>query len=92
MSQNNKTRGRQIAALCLSLILGLSLLILTLNLPRIARASGPEDSLRQESEPVIGLASNALECLAVGNDLPGKASGIVNLTWPGRAERARLIL
>ncbi len=92
MSQNNKTRGRQIAALCLSLILGLSLLILSLSLPRIVGASGPEEGSIQGNGPVIGLASNALECLAVGNDLPGKASGIVNLTWPGRAERARLIL
>ncbi|HID06512.1 MAG TPA: hypothetical protein EYP10_05120, partial [Armatimonadetes bacterium] len=93
MAQNNKTKGRQIAALCLSLTLGLGLLILSLSLPRIVGASGPEEGSIQGNGPVIGLASNALECLAVGNDQQCPASGVVRLTWPaGQAERARLIL
>lgn len=87
-----QNKSRQIAALCLSLTLGLGLLILSLHLPGIAKASGPEDGSGQENGAVIGLASNASECLAVGNDLPGKASGVVKLTWPGQVERARLIL
>ena len=85
-------KSRQTATLCLGLALGLGLLILGLHLPDIARASGPEDGSGQENGAVIGLASNALECLAVGNDLPGKASGVVKLTWRGQAERARLVL
>ncbi len=88
--QNKKSRP--IAALCLSLTLGLGLAILSLSLPRIAGASRPEDGSGQENGTAVGLASNALACLAIGNDLPGKASGTVRLTWPGQAERARLIL
>lgn len=83
-----QSKSRQIAALCLSL----GLLILGLYLSGVTWASGPEDSSGQENGAVIGLASNALECLAVGNDLSGKASGVVKLSWPGQAERARLIL
>jgi hypothetical protein len=80
------------AAICLSLSLGLGLLALTLSLPGLAGASGPEDGSGQENGAVIGLASNALECLAVGDDLPGRASGVVRLTWQGQVERARLVL
>ena len=82
----------RIAALCFSLTLGLGLLISSLRLPGVVRASGPEDGPGQENGAVIGLASNALECLAVGNDVVGRASGVVKLTWPGQAKRARLIL
>ena len=106
-----------VAALWLSLTLGLGLSILSLALPGVASASRPGDvpggvngwetdkriqsvvgASRpgdvpgQEEGPVIGLASDALGCLAVGDDLPGEASGVVHLTWPGQAERARLVL
>ena len=81
---------RPVAALCLTL--GLSLLILSLALAGVARASRPEDVSGQEEGPVIGLASDALECVAVDDGLPGRATGVVHLTWPGQAERARLIL
>jgi len=85
-------KGCRIALFCLSLTLGLGLLILSLSLPCIVGASGPEEGSIQGNGPVIGLASNALECLAVGNDQQCPASGVVRLTWPGQAERARLIL
>jgi len=91
-TQNSNGKVCQIAALCFSLALGLGLLILSLRLPGIAKASGPEEGSDQENGPVIGLASNALECLAVGNDLPYDTLGVVRLTWQGQAERARLIL
>lgn len=83
---------RSNVALCLGLALGLGLLVSVLNLTSVAEASEPEDIPGQETGPIIGLASNPLGCLAVGNDLVGSASGVVNLTWSGRAERARLML
>ena len=93
VAQNSKTKtNRQIVALRFSLALGLSLLILTLHLPGIASAFESEDNSGQEDGPVVGLASNALQCLAVGDGLPGQASGSVGLTWQGHVERARLIL
>jgi dienelactone hydrolase len=79
-------------ALCLSLTLGLGLLILGLNLPHIASAAEPKDAPGQESGPTIGLVSSAVACLAVGDDLPGQPSGVVRLDWQGQAEQARLIL
>jgi len=83
---------RQIAILCSTLALSLGLLILSLNLPRIATASGPEDGSGSENGAVIGLASNAATCLAVGNDHPAQAVDVVRLTWQGQVERARLVL
>ena len=85
-------KSRQVVALCLSLALGLGLSVLALNLASVARASEPEEGPEQETGPIIGLASNPLGCLAVGDDLGSNDSGVVNLTWPGQAERARLIL
>jgi len=95
MSSKNvaRTRGlrrRRMAACCLGL--GLGLFFLGLSLSGIARASGPENGLPQGGGSVIGLASNALTCLAVGDDLPGDASGSVRLAWKGQAEGARLVL
>ena len=87
-----QSKSRQVVALCLSLALGLGLLLLVLNLANTARASEPQESPGQEGGPIIGLASNPLGCLAVGDDLGGNGSGVVNLTWSGQAERARLIL
>lgn len=46
----------------------------------------------REANGVIGVASNALDCLAAGGDLPAPASGTVRLTWRGRPERARLVV
>jgi len=79
-------------ALCLSLALGLGLLVSVLSLTNTAEASEPEGVSAQETGPIIGLASNPLECLTAGNNPPGQASGVVNLTWSGQAERARLML
>jgi pimeloyl-ACP methyl ester carboxylesterase len=89
-SEKTSQKSHRIAALCLSLTLGL--LIFSLSLPGFVRASGPKDGSGRENGAVIGLASSALECLAVGDDLPGKASGVVKLTWQGQAKRARLVL
>jgi esterase/lipase len=77
-------------ALCIGVVLVVGLLVLIPNLGAVDAAeaqggTGPESGQ-------IGLASNALECLAVGNDVPGKASGTVRLAWQGRIEQARLIL
>lgn len=90
--RSGRKRSGQETALCLSVVLGLSLLILSLFLVDTAGASGPEDEPGPEDVPVIGLASDALECLAVGAGPVREASGIVHLSWPGQAERARLIL
>ncbi|MDY6876441.1 MAG: prolyl oligopeptidase family serine peptidase [Chloroflexota bacterium] len=95
--QSSRTKtNHQMAALRFSLALGLSLLILTLNLPGVARAHEPEDgpgqSGQESGSTIVGLVSNALEYLAVGNDLSGQASGIVRLNWQGQVERARLVL
>jgi dienelactone hydrolase len=84
---------RRIATLCISLSLALGLLLLSLSLPRIVSASGPGDgSGHQGGRGVIGVASSALKCLAVGGGVPTRASGVVELTWQGQAERARLVL
>lgn len=88
----NEMKGSPLGALCLSLTLGLGLLVLALEVSSVAHASGPEEDFGQPDEPAIGLASDALECLAVGDDLPGEAAGVVKLTWSDHAERARLIL
>ena len=90
--ENKLQKVSRIAAFCLSFMLGLVFLFLTLSLPGMSNASEPGNDTGQEFEFVAGLASNALECLAVGDELAGKAVGIVSLTWPGQAERARLIL
>ncbi|MDH7473673.1 MAG: prolyl oligopeptidase family serine peptidase [Anaerolineae bacterium] len=55
-------------------------------------AAGPPNKPDQDSQIATGLASNALECLSVGNNSSGEAAGIVSLTWPGQAEQSRLIL
>ncbi len=78
-------RISQVAVLCLGLMLGLVL-------PAIVSASGPENGLGQESGHIIGVASNALKCLAVGSNVPAQASGVVNLTWQGQIDQARLVL
>jgi hypothetical protein len=83
---------RSNVALCLGLALGLGLLVSVLSLTNIAEASEPEGVPAQETGPIIGLASNPLECLAAGNNPPRQASGVVSLTWSGQAERARLML
>jgi hypothetical protein len=76
----------------LSLIPSLGLLILGLNLMSTANAARPDKNSEQSSGPMIGLASNALECLVADKNLPGKASGVVQLAWRGQAEQARLVL
>ena len=70
--------------ICISLFLSLSLSV-------IINASGPEDDLGQSRRQVIGVVSNALKCLAVGSDAPAPALAAINLTWPGQAERVRLV-
>ncbi|MCK6629314.1 MAG: prolyl oligopeptidase family serine peptidase [Anaerolineae bacterium] len=60
-----------------------------MNLPTLAQASGPA---QPPGNSIVGVASNALECLAVGPNTPAPASGVVNLTWQGEAESARLIV
>ena len=105
----------RITALCIILILGVSLLVLGPSLLGAVRASESQEGLGPQGAPplssspvggkewgvgelplpsppvggreggqVIGLASSALECLAVGSDLAGQASGVVGLTWQGQ--------
>lgn len=96
MKQIRKIRARrsifQMAALCTGLVLGVGLLVLIPNLAGAVSAAEAQDGAGSESGPVIGLASNALECLAVGDDVSAQASGTVRLAWQGRVEQARLIL
>lgn len=66
------------------------IMFLGLSLPALIQASGPEDGPAGNEPIEVGLLSEALDCLVVGET--GSASGTVNLTWQGRASRARLIL
>jgi pimeloyl-ACP methyl ester carboxylesterase len=57
-----------------------------------AAISPPVESSGQQTGSVIGLASNALECLIADPNQGGKAAGMVQLRWQGEVEQARLIL
>ncbi|HEY4689691.1 MAG TPA: prolyl oligopeptidase family serine peptidase, partial [Anaerolineae bacterium] len=74
------------------LILGLGLILSALGASPVARASRLEAAPQQNGSSVAGIASNALECLAVGPTASGATSGVVRLTWRGRVEQARLVL
>lgn len=91
MSEGKPAPGR-IIPFCLSIGLGVAMLLLSLTLsltlPGATDASGPGG----KGEVVAGLASDALECLAVGGNLGAADGGVVHLNWSGQAERARLIL
>jgi dienelactone hydrolase len=83
---------QRIATLCISLSLALGLLLLSLSLPRVVSASEPGDGSGHQGGGVIGVASSALKCLAIRGGVPARTSGVVELTWQGQAERARLVL
>jgi dienelactone hydrolase len=68
------------------------ILILSLSLPAIASASGPEDDPGPTNDRMMGLASDAVDCLAVGAEAPAPALGTVKLAWQGQARLARLII
>jgi len=57
-----------------------------------ADSNHPNAGPKQGDIPVVGMASHALGCLAIGSGTLAPASGIVHLTWEGQVERARLIL
>jgi pimeloyl-ACP methyl ester carboxylesterase len=84
--------SHQITALCISVILGLGISMLSLSLAGVA--FGSDNGSHRKGGPIIGLASNPVTCLAVGRGLPDtvSASGVVRLNWSGRVERARLSL
>lgn len=69
----------------------LSLSFLWSNLAAQIHASAPQKPLGVE-HGVVGIASNALDCLAVGDNVPVASRGVVNLNWQGQAVGARLIL
>lgn len=73
----------------LVIIFCLSLLWTGLARPGLAQAAGPDN---EPAAGVIGVASDALRCLAVGPGAPAPAAGTVNLTWQGQAQSARLIV
>ncbi len=77
-------RPYRILALGFSLALGMGLTLLSLSLPATGLAQGGGE--------IIGLASEPLACLVVGDSAAGQPAGMVNLTWQGQAQRARLIL
>ncbi|RMF32063.1 MAG: hypothetical protein D6759_09015, partial [Chloroflexi bacterium] len=87
-----RQRGHSIFLLFLCLVLGLGLSLLSLGLSGTVRARASGDVPVLGKGPTVGLVSNAIECLAVGDALPGQARGIVTLDWQGQAEAARLIL
>lgn len=74
---------------CHLVIFCASVLWVAINLPALVQASGPA---QDTGDGIVGLASNAIECLAVGPNAPTPASGVVNLNWQGQAESARLII
>jgi pimeloyl-ACP methyl ester carboxylesterase len=92
MKRHNRSKYNRIATLCFSFALGLTFLVLNLNLPHIARASEPTDEPDEKNASIIGLASNALACLSAGDNASHNVSGTVNLTWRGQAEKARLVM
>jgi hypothetical protein len=77
---------------CFISTLAVLLVLADLHAPRPASAGISTQGTRPIDQPVAGLVSNALRCLAVGRSAPGQASGVVRLNWSGKAERARLIL
>ncbi len=77
---------KKIAAL---IVLSLSFLWLGWVRPSLAQTG---DSDNTPAPQVIGVASDALRCLAVGPNTPVPAAGTVNLTWQGQAQSARLIV
>ena len=92
LAQSNGLRQRLVTNFFLGLTLSLGLLGFSLSQPDVATASGLKEQPDQGDASVIGLASDALACLAIGDDLQADASGVVRLIWQGRAERARLVL
>jgi dienelactone hydrolase len=87
------TRGfPSIRVLLIGVALGASLLAIGPCPVRGVSAQAPEDSSVPGDGEVIGVASDALDCLAIGRGVLGEASGIARVTWQGQVERARLIV
>jgi dienelactone hydrolase len=92
LAQSNGLRQRLVVNFCFGLTLSLGLLGFSLSQPDVATASGSKDDPDQRDTSIIGLASDALPCLAIGDHLQANVSGVVRLIWQGQAEGARLVL
>ncbi|HXW01548.1 MAG TPA: hypothetical protein VEC93_24270, partial [Anaerolineae bacterium] len=55
-------------------------------------ASRPADRLQQQNDEIIGIASDALTCLAASDNPLVPRVGEVKLNWEGQAEQAHLIV
>src|SRR5512134_2032647 len=69
-----------------------SILLLSLGIPRLVDASRPADRLQQQNDEIIGIASDALTCLAASDNPLVPRVGEVKLNWEGQAEQAHLIV
>ena len=84
--------SRRAARLFIGIVLGVSLLLLGPGLVIAVSASEPPDGSEPGDGAVVGLVSNAVGCLSVGDGVLAETSGVVRLTWEGQPRSARLVL
>lgn len=66
--------------------------LMSLSLLPLMLAGSPEHALAQDISGQIGIASDPLSCLTVGDDTVDQNAATVILNWQGQVERARLIV